>query len=78
METSREIAIVKAKLVLKQAGYLVDELWHINDVKNRFECDDNDLAQSILHDALTNDYIIDTILEQIWDYAKTKGLNEKE
>lgn len=78
METSREIAIANAKLVLKQAGYYVDNLWHINDVKDRFECDDNDLAQSILHDALTNEYIVEEIFEQIWDYAKCEDLNEKE
>lgn len=78
METSREIAIANAKLVLKQAGYYVDNLWHINDVQDRFECDDNDLAQSILHDALTNEYIVEKIFEQIWDYAQTEGLNEKE
>lgn len=78
METSREIAIANAKLVLKQAGYFVDNLWHINDVQDRFECDDNDLAQSILHDALTNEYIVEKIFEQIWDYAKCEDLNEKE
>lgn len=78
METSREIAIVNAKLVLKQAGYYIDNLWHINDVQDRFECDDNDLAQSILHDALNNEYIVGEIFGEIWDYAKTKDLNEKE
>lgn len=78
METSREIAIVNAKLVLKQAGYFVDNLWHINDVQDRFECDDNDLAQSILHDALNNEYIVGEIFGEIWDYAKNQDLNEKE
>jgi len=78
METSREIAIANAKLVLKQAGYYVDNLWHINDVQDRFECDDNDLAQSILHDALNNEYIVGEIFGEIWDYAQTEGLNEKE
>ena len=44
METSREIAIANAKLVLKQAGYFVDNLWHVDDVKLRYNCDDNDQA----------------------------------
>ena len=78
METSREIAIANAKLVLKQAGYYVDNLWHINDVQDRFKCDDNDLAQNILHNALTNEYIVGEIFGEIWDYAKCEDLNEKE
>ncbi len=77
METSRAIAIANAKLVLKQAGYFVDNLWHVNDVQDRFECDEN-TAQDILNDALTNDYIVEKIFEGIWDYAKNENLNEKE
>ena len=77
METSRAIAIANAKLVLKQAGYFVDNLWHVNDVQDRFECDEN-TAQYILKDALTNDYIVEEIFEGIWDYAKNENLNEKE
>jgi hypothetical protein len=77
METSREIAIANAKLVLKQAGYFVDNLWHVNDVQDRFECDDF-TAQDILNDALTNDYIIEKIFESIFDYSKNENLNEKE
>lgn len=77
METSREIAIANAKLVLKQAGYFVDNLWHIDDVQDRFECD-NDTAQDILNDALTNEYIVQEIFSSITDSAIEDGLNEKE
>lgn len=76
METSREIAVANAKLVLKQAGYFVDNLWTVDDVQDRFECDD-DVAQSILYDALTNEYIIEKIFSQIIDYAEVEGLKEK-
>jgi hypothetical protein len=62
METSREIAIANAKLVLKQAGYFVDNLWHVDDIKLRYNCDDNDQAQDILDSALTND----ATMEQVW------------
>ena len=62
METSREIAIANAKLVLKQAGYFVDNLWHIDDVKLRYNCEDDEQAQDVLNSALTND----ATMEQIW------------
>lgn len=68
--------IQKAKEVLRKAGYFVDNLWHINDVKDAFECDDT-TAQDILNHSLTNDYIVEKIFESIWDYSKNKNLNEK-
>lgn len=77
MEQSREIAIANAKLVLKQAGYFVDNLWHVNDVKDRYECDD-DTAQDILHHALTHPYIVERVFEIIQDTftddIKTKAI----
>ena len=74
MEQSREIAIANAKLVLKQAGYYVDNLWHVNDIKDRFECEDDETAQKILNLALTNDYTMETINYSIKDLAELKGL----
>lgn len=76
MEQSRKITIANAKLVLKQAGYYVDNLWHVDDVKDRFECDD-DTAQEVLHDSLNNEWIIEKIFEQSYDFAKTRNLKEK-
>lgn len=60
METSREIA--NAKEVLRKAGYFVDNLWHVDDVKLRYNCEDDNQAQNILNSALTND----ATMEQIW------------
>jgi hypothetical protein len=54
--------IEKAKEVLRKAGYFVDNLWHIDDVKLRYNCEDDDQAQDILYSALTND----ATMEQIW------------
>jgi hypothetical protein len=73
---SRLQAIANAKLVLKQAGYYVDNLWHILDVMERFNCDNEEQAQSILHDALTNEYIVEKIFEQIFDFAQCENLTE--
>jgi len=46
--------INQAKEVLKANGYFVDNLWHVNDVKSKFNCTDDD-AQYILGQALTNE-----------------------
>lgn len=78
METSREIAIANAKLVLKQAGYFVDNLWHVDDVKLRYNCDDNDQAQDILNSALSNDATFEQIWFAIDMVAQDEGLNLKE
>ena len=50
-----------AKKVLKAYGYFVDNLWKVEDVKDRYECDE-DTAQYILEQALTND----GTMERIW------------
>ena len=50
-----------AKQVLRYAGYFVDNLWHNDDVKSRYICDDSD-AQNVLEKALTNE----ATMEQIW------------
>jgi hypothetical protein len=53
--------IEQAKSILRDAGYFVDNLWSVEDVKSIYKCD-NDAAQEILYDALTND----GTMEQIW------------
>lgn len=77
MENSREIAIANAKLVLKQAGYYIDVLWHVDDVKNKFECND-DQAQKVLHNLLSNEYIVTETFSQMDEFAEIEGLKLKE
>jgi hypothetical protein len=55
-------AVEKAKEVLRENGFFVDNLWHVDDVKLRYNCDDDEQAQDILDGALTND----ATMEQIW------------
>jgi hypothetical protein len=78
MNISREQAIANAKLVLKQAGYYVDNLWHILDVMERYNCNDDDQAQEILESALTNG----ATMEQVWFaidmVAQDEGLTLKD
>ena len=53
--------VEEAKAVLKANGYFVDNLWSVEDVKSKFKCDDDD-AQYILEQSLTNE----ATMEQIW------------
>ena len=58
-----EMTIAQAKFTLKQAGYFVDNLWHIHDVYNVTDGDiQKDQAMQVLSMALTND----ATMEQIW------------
>ena len=54
--------IEEAKAILKQAGYYVDNLWHVDDVKSRFKCDEDD-AQEVLDSAFQNE----ATMAQIWE-----------
>lgn len=56
------MTVEQAKEVLRQNGYFVDNLWHVDDVKLRYNCNDDEQAQEILDRALTND----ATMEQIW------------
>jgi hypothetical protein len=51
--------IDEARATLREAGYFVDNLWHIDDVEGELT---NEKKQSILNKALTND----ATMEQIW------------
>lgn len=61
-EETKEMLIAQAKFTLKQEGYFVDNLWHVDDIKSRFECENNQQAQELLYNALTNEWI----MEQVW------------
>lgn len=73
LKETEELTIEKAKQFLKDNGYYVDTLWHIDDVKAVFDCDDHDadeVLDLILSDCTqTNEAILWAGLEQ--------GLKEK-
>lgn len=61
------MTIAEAKQVLREAGYFVDNLWHIHDVYNVAEGNiQKDQAMQVLSMALTNDVTTD----QIWHSIK--------
>jgi len=55
------MSVEEAKKVLKDNGYFTDNLWHVDDVKTKFECTDEE-AQKVLDESLTNE----ATMEQIW------------
>ena len=55
--------IHEAKQALREAGYFVDNLWHVDDVKNATEVSlSTNQAMQVLSMALTNEATMD----QIW------------
>lgn len=60
---SRLMAIANAKLVLKQAGYYVDNLWSIHDVKDDSLTDEQKMKA--LDMAMTNEYTTEQIFYAI-------------
>jgi hypothetical protein len=67
------MTIAEAKQVLRNEGYFVDNLWHVSDVQNNFECTDEQ-AQDILYWSLTRDNVIEFINEYITDIAENEQL----
>lgn len=66
----------EAKDFLRSEGYFVDNLWHVNDVQENFECDE-ETAQNILYWTLTNPATIEYINEEISNIARNEQLNTK-
>ena len=69
--------IKNAKEVLRQAGYFVDNLWHIEDVMDRYKCDE-ETAMEVLDSALTNDATMEQIHFAIKLQAIDMELTEQE
>jgi len=68
----KNLTVETAKDFLKSNGYFVDNLWHIDDVKNVCNCTDEE-AQKILCDSLTNEELISQINCDIEDNASMMG-----
>jgi len=64
--------IEQAKKTLRDAGYFTDNLWHIEDVKYRFDDCDDETAQTILESALTNESTMQHIFGCMDEIIDTK------
>jgi len=69
----KNLTVEIAKDFLMENGYFVDNLWHIDDVKNVCKCTDEQ-AQEVLLESLANEYTISEINESIRDTAESMGL----
>lgn len=73
--TASSLEINKARQTLKDAGFFVDNLWCIDDVKSKFNCTDDE-AYDVLDDALTNDMTYEQIWSAIDIIGQSKSLTE--
>jgi len=71
MENTNKIK--EAKEILKSVGYFVDNLWSVEDVMCDYKCDEED-AQDILYNALTNDHTMESIWLAIEYQADDEGI----
>ena len=69
---------IKSRKALMDAGYYVGNLWHIDDVQDKFEDISDDDAQDILDEVLTSDWITERIQERIYDIGTDRGYNERD
>lgn len=68
------MTVEKAKEVLRREGYFVDNLWHIDDIQYRYNCDDDVQANALLNSALTNEATMNQIWFAIDMIAQNDGL----
>ena len=64
----RSKKIQEAKSVLKDTGFSIDNLWSINDVYSVVVCNEKE-AHDIMHNALTDEAVMEHIWDAIKDYA---------
>jgi hypothetical protein len=65
------MTVNQAKDVLSNAGYYTGNLWHIADVIRHCSMSEDD-AYCILDDALSNEWIIETINNSIFELIQEK------
>jgi len=79
---NKQAEIEQAKAILKQHGYFVDNLWTVNDVTDRYECNVEE-AYRVLDIVLTSESTTEHIwlaidLECDWLDIELKGEEDNE
>lgn len=67
------MTIAEAKKVLRDNGYFVENLWHVNDVKNISECDD-ETAQTVLYWVLNSPTTKEYINDSLASFIESNGI----
>ena len=68
--------IADTKELLRENGYYIYSIYHVDDVKTYFDCTDAE-AMDVLDSALDNDATAETIWMAIRDIGDMMGLKEK-
>ncbi len=77
-EANEKLKDVKvARALLRKKGYFVENLWHIDDVKQNYECSD-EVAMDVLEDALTNEHTMEQVWLAIDDVADAKEIKSNQ
>lgn len=71
------MTVQQAIEVLRKDGYYVDNMWHRDDVTEKFHCTDEQ-ADEILNNVLNSDWICDRIQETIFDEGRLMELELKD
>lgn len=64
----------EAKKVLRDNGFFVDSLWHVNDVKNISDCDD-ETAQTVLYWTLTSPTTTEYINDSLASFIRLNNIS---
>jgi len=77
LEYAKEnLGIDEAKQILQNNGYFVANMWHISDVMEYYQCDE-DTAQDVLYKTLTNEYVMQSVWDAIDYVAEDLNLERK-
>jgi hypothetical protein len=68
--------VEQAKQVLKNNGYNICNLWHVQDIKKNYICSER-TAQNILNKSLTSEYIIEDIFKEIDAHCENLKLKKQ-
>jgi hypothetical protein len=69
--------IADAKELLRENGYYIHTLYHVDDVKSMYDCTDSQ-AMEIIELSIDNDGTANQIWENMRYFAEDMGLKEKE
>ena len=72
----KNLTVETARQFLTEQGYYTENLWHVDDVMSRYECDE-ETAQQVLHEALANDATIEQTFLSIEYSADYNNLKSK-
>jgi hypothetical protein len=72
-----EDKVTEALDYLESQGYYIKNLWHIQDVQDKFECTDEE-AFEVLDDAVSGDWIMEEINNRILHTGCMNDLEPKE